>query len=313
MKGIVTHICSFMNIPVAPLRQILRFMDSLFGQSLSLEMIRTTFPSKILILTGLSFYITLQLDYFAKASGIKVVEEVDDELDLSLRLGPYKPPKFYSFFNARECDNKGTLLASPNRFDAGASNSWIYNPQQEHYFDLEAYSPERVGSTGHPSPRFYYSTFGRGGTSMSNSLPSSQIENPPRGQLLRVHAPYTNNQEKFLNKTNKKNPKVLYDSITSYYQSNQRKNQARVFCNQLAGSCKEKELENFISNIRIQLMHLHLVGIRVGKPAASIDISNELLAGIIVRKLSRGYNDLKRIIYEQRRLETQRILAEIDH
>ncbi|MBW0478823.1 hypothetical protein O181_018538 [Austropuccinia psidii MF-1] len=49
----------------------------------------------------------------------------------------------------------------------------------------------------------------------------------------------TNKQQKFLSKSNKKNSKVLYDSITSYYQSNQRKNQARVFCNLLAAYAAE--------------------------------------------------------------------------
>ncbi|MBW0503221.1 hypothetical protein O181_042936 [Austropuccinia psidii MF-1] len=122
----------------------------------------------------------------------------------------------------------------------------------------------------------------------------------------------TNNWAKFLNKLNEKNPKALYDSITSYYQSNQRKHQARVFCNLLVISCKDKEVENFISNVRVQLMHLNLVGIKVGKPPANIDISNKLLAEIIVSKLSNGYDNLKRIIYEQRPLETQRIVAKID-
>ncbi|MBW0499105.1 hypothetical protein O181_038820 [Austropuccinia psidii MF-1] len=121
-----------------------------------------------------------------------------------------------------------------------------------------------------------------------------------------------NNREKFLNKYNKKNPKVLYNSITSYYQSNQSENQARVFCNLLALSYKDKELENFISNVRVQLMHLNSVGIKVGKPPAHIDISNELVPKIISSKLSNGYDNLKRIIYEQRPLETQRIVAKID-
>ncbi|MBW0476426.1 hypothetical protein O181_016141 [Austropuccinia psidii MF-1] len=122
----------------------------------------------------------------------------------------------------------------------------------------------------------------------------------------------TNNQEKFLNKSNEKSTKVLYHSITSYYQSNQSKNQSRVFCKLLAISCKDKELENFISNIRVQLMHLNSVGIKVGKPPASIDVSKELLVEIIVSKLSNGYDNLKRIIYEKRPLETQMIVAKID-
>ncbi|MBW0509145.1 hypothetical protein O181_048860 [Austropuccinia psidii MF-1] len=122
----------------------------------------------------------------------------------------------------------------------------------------------------------------------------------------------TNNWAKFLNQLNEKNPKVLYNSITSYYQSKQSKNQARVFCNLLAISCKDKELENFISNVRVQLMHLNSVGIKVGKPPANIDISNKLLAKIIVRKLSNGYYNLKRIIYEQRPLDTQTMVAKID-
>ncbi|MBW0548125.1 hypothetical protein O181_087840 [Austropuccinia psidii MF-1] len=121
-----------------------------------------------------------------------------------------------------------------------------------------------------------------------------------------------NNWEKFLNKSNENNAKVLYSSNTSYYQSNQSKNQDRVFCNLLALSCKDKELEKFISNVRVQLMHLNSVGIKVGQPLANIDISNELVAKITVRKLSNDYDNLKRMIYEQRPLETQRIVAKID-
>ncbi|MBW0493389.1 hypothetical protein O181_033104 [Austropuccinia psidii MF-1] len=122
----------------------------------------------------------------------------------------------------------------------------------------------------------------------------------------------TNNRAKFWNKLNKKNPKVLYNSITLYYQSNQSKNQARVFCNLQAISCKDKELKNFISNVRVKLMHLNFVGIKVGKPPANIDISDELLSEIIVSKLSNGYDNLQIIISEQRPLETQRIVAKID-
>ncbi|MBW0510063.1 hypothetical protein O181_049778 [Austropuccinia psidii MF-1] len=44
----------------------------------------------------------------------------------------------------------------------------------------------------------------------------------------------TNNQAKFLSKFNENNPKVLYNSITLYYQSNQSKNQARVFLDEIA-------------------------------------------------------------------------------
>ncbi|MBW0460749.1 hypothetical protein O181_000464 [Austropuccinia psidii MF-1] len=121
----------------------------------------------------------------------------------------------------------------------------------------------------------------------------------------------TNNRSKFLKKSNEKSHKVLYNSITSYYQSNQSKKQARVFCNLLAVRCKYKELGNFISNIRVQLLHLNLVGIKAGKTPASIDISDKLLAEIIISKLSNGYDNIKRIIYEQIPLETQTIVAKM--
>ncbi|MBW0532632.1 hypothetical protein O181_072347 [Austropuccinia psidii MF-1] len=122
----------------------------------------------------------------------------------------------------------------------------------------------------------------------------------------------TKNWEKCLNKSNKKSPKVFYYSITSYYQSNQSTSHTRVLRSLLAVICKEKDLENLIINIRVQLMHLNLVGIKVGKPPASIDISKKLLAEIIVSKLENGYDNLKRIIYERRILETQTIVAKID-
>ncbi|MBW0482801.1 hypothetical protein O181_022516 [Austropuccinia psidii MF-1] len=83
----------------------------------------------------------------------------------------------------------------------------------------------------------------------------------------------TNNQENFLKKS-----KVWYDFITSYYQTNQRKNQDRVFCNLLEVSFKEIEVEKFIRNVRVQLMHVNLVSIKVGKPPSNIDIYDELLA-----------------------------------
>ncbi|MBW0495791.1 hypothetical protein O181_035506 [Austropuccinia psidii MF-1] len=92
----------------------------------------------------------------------------------------------------------------------------------------------------------------------------------------------TNNRAKFLTKENEKNPLELYAAISLYYQSSQSKNQARMFCTLLVVKCKDKELEKFISNIRIQLMNLNSVGICVGKPPSVIDISNELLAKIII-------------------------------
>ncbi|MBW0541438.1 hypothetical protein O181_081153, partial [Austropuccinia psidii MF-1] len=122
----------------------------------------------------------------------------------------------------------------------------------------------------------------------------------------------TNNRAKFLTRDNEKNPLELYDAISSYYQSSQSKNQARIFCALLSVKCKNKELEKFISDIRIQLMNLNSVGIRVGKPPNTIDISDELLAEIIISKLSDGYDNLKRMIYETRPLETAKVVSKID-
>ncbi|MBW0507787.1 hypothetical protein O181_047502 [Austropuccinia psidii MF-1] len=59
-------------------------------------------------------------------------------------------------------------------------------------------------------------------------------------------------------------------------------------------------------------MSLNAVGIRVGKPQSVIDISDELLAEIITNKLSGGYDNLKRIIYETRPLETIKVVSKID-
>ncbi|MBW0483803.1 hypothetical protein O181_023518 [Austropuccinia psidii MF-1] len=59
-------------------------------------------------------------------------------------------------------------------------------------------------------------------------------------------------------------------------------------------------------------MHLNPVGIKVEKPPTSVDISDELLAEIIVRKLSSGYENPKRIIYEQQPLDTTKIVVKID-
>ncbi|MBW0566217.1 hypothetical protein O181_105932 [Austropuccinia psidii MF-1] len=59
-------------------------------------------------------------------------------------------------------------------------------------------------------------------------------------------------------------------------------------------------------------MNFKSVGIRVGKPPIVIDISNELLAKIIISKLSEGYNNLKRMIYEMRPLETAKVVSKID-
>ncbi|MBW0465843.1 hypothetical protein O181_005558 [Austropuccinia psidii MF-1] len=90
------------------------------------------------------------------------------------------------------------------------------------------------------------------------------------------------------------------------------KNQARIFCTLVAVKCKDKELEKFISDIRIQLINLNSVGICVGKPPSVIDISNEFLAKIIISKLSEGYNNLKRMIYETQPLETAKLVSKID-
>ncbi|MBW0533509.1 hypothetical protein O181_073224 [Austropuccinia psidii MF-1] len=122
----------------------------------------------------------------------------------------------------------------------------------------------------------------------------------------------TNNRAKFLTKENEKNPLELYAAISSYYQSSQSKNQARMFCTLLAVKCKDKELAKFISDIRIQLMNLNSVGICVGKPPSVIDISNELLAKIIISQLSEGYNNLKRMICETQPLETAKVVSKID-
>ncbi|MBW0466404.1 hypothetical protein O181_006119 [Austropuccinia psidii MF-1] len=61
-------------------------------------------------------------------------------------------------------------------------------------------------------------------------------------------------------------------------------------------------------------MYLNSVGIRAGNPStlSVVDISNELLSEIIVSKLSQGYDGLKRLIYEQRPLLTDRIIAKIN-
>ncbi|MBW0528533.1 hypothetical protein O181_068248 [Austropuccinia psidii MF-1] len=59
-------------------------------------------------------------------------------------------------------------------------------------------------------------------------------------------------------------------------------------------------------------MNLTAVGIRVGKPPSIIDISDQLLAEIITSKLSRGYDNLKRTIYETRPLETIKVVSKID-
>ncbi|MBW0568522.1 hypothetical protein O181_108237 [Austropuccinia psidii MF-1] len=112
----------------------------------------------------------------------------------------------------------------------------------------------------------------------------------------------TKNCTKFLTKENEKNPLELYTSIYSYYQSSQSKNQARIFCDLLFVTCKDNGLQKFISDIRIQLINLNTVEIRVGKPPSLIDISDKLLAEIINRKLSGGYDNLKGIIYETRPL-----------
>ncbi|MBW0546428.1 hypothetical protein O181_086143 [Austropuccinia psidii MF-1] len=122
----------------------------------------------------------------------------------------------------------------------------------------------------------------------------------------------TNNRAKFITRENEKNPLELYTAISSYYQSSQSKNQARIFCTLLAVKFNDKELEKFISDIRIQLMNLNSVGIRVGKPPSVIDISDELLAKIIISKLSEGYDNLKRMIYETRPLETAKVVSKID-
>ncbi|MBW0504479.1 hypothetical protein O181_044194 [Austropuccinia psidii MF-1] len=122
----------------------------------------------------------------------------------------------------------------------------------------------------------------------------------------------TNSLAKFLTKENEKNPLELYTSISSYYQSSQSKNQARIFCDLLFVSCKDNELQKFISDIRIQLMNLITVGICVGKPPSVIDISDKLLAETITSKLSGGYDNLKRIIYETRPLETIKVVSKID-
>ncbi|MBW0488888.1 hypothetical protein O181_028603 [Austropuccinia psidii MF-1] len=124
----------------------------------------------------------------------------------------------------------------------------------------------------------------------------------------------TNNRANFLNRNNEKDPIALYNVIINYYQSNQSTNQARVFCNLLSISCKDNKINDFISKIRIQLMYLNSVRIRVGNPIISsvVDISDELLAKIIVSKLSQGYDGLKRLIYEQRPLLTDKIIAKIN-
>ncbi|MBW0581720.1 hypothetical protein O181_121435 [Austropuccinia psidii MF-1] len=59
-------------------------------------------------------------------------------------------------------------------------------------------------------------------------------------------------------------------------------------------------------------MNLNAIEIRVGKPPSIIDISDELLAKIITRKLSGGYDNLKRIIYETQPLETIKVVSKID-
>ncbi|MBW0520931.1 hypothetical protein O181_060646 [Austropuccinia psidii MF-1] len=59
-------------------------------------------------------------------------------------------------------------------------------------------------------------------------------------------------------------------------------------------------------------MNLNAVGICVGKPLSIIDISDGLLAEIITRKLSEGYDNLQRIIYETRPLETIKVVSKID-
>ncbi|MBW0551001.1 hypothetical protein O181_090716 [Austropuccinia psidii MF-1] len=59
-------------------------------------------------------------------------------------------------------------------------------------------------------------------------------------------------------------------------------------------------------------MNLNAVGNCVGKPLSIIDISDRLLAEIIPRRLSGGYDNLKRIIYETRPLETIKVFSKVD-
>ncbi|MBW0549132.1 hypothetical protein O181_088847 [Austropuccinia psidii MF-1] len=61
-------------------------------------------------------------------------------------------------------------------------------------------------------------------------------------------------------------------------------------------------------------MYLNSVSIRVGNPTTSsvVGISDKLLAKIIVSKLSQGYGGLKRLIYEQQPLLTDKIIAKIN-
>ncbi|MBW0496925.1 hypothetical protein O181_036640 [Austropuccinia psidii MF-1] len=59
-------------------------------------------------------------------------------------------------------------------------------------------------------------------------------------------------------------------------------------------------------------MILNSVGMCVGKPPRVIDKSDELLAEIITSKLSEGYENLKRMIYETRPLEMAQVVLKID-
>ncbi|MBW0534839.1 hypothetical protein O181_074554 [Austropuccinia psidii MF-1] len=61
-------------------------------------------------------------------------------------------------------------------------------------------------------------------------------------------------------------------------------------------------------------MYLSSVQIRVGNPTISsvVDISDKLLAEIIVSQLSQGYDGLTRLIYEKHPLLTDNIIAKIN-
>ncbi|MBW0490976.1 hypothetical protein O181_030691 [Austropuccinia psidii MF-1] len=121
------------------------------------------------------------------------------------------------------------------------------------------------------------------------------------------------NRARFITKENEKDPGAIYQQICSYFASNDSKNQAKVFANLLSIKFKSGQIHKFTTAIRGQLKLMKSVGLRIGESDIDfVDISDSLLAEIILSKLPYQFSGFKEILTQQRPLSAEKVLNRLD-
>ncbi|KNZ63720.1 hypothetical protein VP01_110g9 [Puccinia sorghi] len=118
------------------------------------------------------------------------------------------------------------------------------------------------------------------------------------GILVRCMGQTNNN--KFVNDTNRRNPRKLWMLLTDHYESKAADNQAKVyqtFCNFKF----TKDLSTFFDNLNAHLASMTSVGLKVGIPD-KIHIHEHLLAEQIIQKLPESLSHFKDTLFAKRPL-----------